>query len=213
MQSNPLHFLTDRQLRALAGLEGLTVPQILSKYRNFRTKEETEVRRKAPETNAVKAMKLLHSGQASSLQEAWDLVRGRKVVRGRQLGNPSATARKALASVVKKFSGEMGTIRDYPGNDSAAYVYFPSGTSEAAINAFGKKEGVSARLARHHSPGQPVYMGLFYSPPAQKNPRKGRARSPYRRNGGGAAEAMRLYHSGQASSLQEAWDIVKGGRR
>lgn len=28
-----------------------------------------------------------------------------------------------------------------------------------------------------------------------------------------AGTAMRLYHSGQASSLQEAWDIVKSGRR
>ena len=34
--------------------------------------------------------------------------------------------------------------------------------------------------------------------------------NPYRRNGSEAAEAMRLYHSGQASSLKEAWDIVRG---
>jgi hypothetical protein len=35
--------------------------------------------------------------------------------------------------------------------------------------------------------------------------------NPRRRNAGQAAEAMNLYHSGQASSLAEAWDIVRGG--
>lgn len=34
----------------------------------------------------------------------------------------------------------------------------------------------------------------------------------YAKNNGGAAEAMRLYHSGQASSLKEAWAMVKGAR-
>lgn len=39
----------------------------------------------------------------------------------------------------------------------------------------------------------------------------GYANNPYRRNGGSeAAEAMRLYHSGQARSLKEAWAMVKG---
>jgi len=37
--------------------------------------------------------------------------------------------------------------------------------------------------------------------------------NPRHRNPGQAATAMRLFHSGQASSLAEAWDMVKGTQR
>jgi hypothetical protein len=41
------------------------------------------------------------------------------------------------------------------------------------------------------------------NPKSLENPRK-------RKASGGAAEAMELYHSGQADSLAEAWAMVKG---
>ena len=45
----------------------------------------------------------------------------------------------------------------------------------------------------------------------QAERRAGYANNPYRRNGKTeAAEAMRLYHSGQAASLKEAWAMVRG---
>ena len=119
MQSNPLHFLTDRQLQALAGLEGLTVPQILAKYRNFRTKEASPTRsgNKAPQSKSAQAMRMLHSGEASSLQEAWDLVRGRKVVRGTRLKNPKGRSRSPSQSNAAKamrlyHSGQASSLQE-----------------------------------------------------------------------------------------------------
>ena len=187
MRLNPLHFLTDRQIKLLAQEEGLTVAQLLTKYGGRLRQTPTAKKRKATAKRKASATKK------------------RSVERG-FVANPSATARNALGRVIEKFSGEAGTFRDYP-DGVAVYVYFPSGTSETAINAFGKKKGVSARLAKHHSPGEPVYMVLAYhavSRSPQKNPvEEVRAQT-------NAATAMRLYHSGQASTLQEAWDIVKG---
>jgi hypothetical protein len=51
------------------------------------------------------------------------------------------------------------------------------------------------------------------------NPRrKGGAKPSAKRSGGrtaaqsNAARAMKLFHSGKASSLAEAWDIIRSGR-
>ena len=194
MQSNPLHFLTDRQLQALAGLEGLTVPQILAKYRNFRTKEASPTRsgNKAPQSKAAQAMRMLHSGEASSLQEAWDLVRGRKVVRGTRLKNPGyegsyplgegrvripGAKGRALRLAARRKMQEEDEAREAASHRDIRFGSYPLGEGRVRIS---KKT--------------PGYEGLTE---AQIN----------------AAKAMRLYHSGQASSLQEAWDIVKSGRR
>jgi hypothetical protein len=79
---------------------------------------------------AAEAMRLLHSGKATSLQEAWDMVKGRLTP------TPRLTPKKP---------------------------------------ATGKKKTTSA---------------------GKKKPT--------------AAEAMHLFRSGQAKSLQEAWDMVRG---
>jgi hypothetical protein len=94
--------------------------------------------RTAAQGNAAKAMKLYHSGQASSLAEAWQMVRG------------SSARRNPLS--------EDGAVVSNPRRKSGA-----------------KRAG--KRTA------------------AQSN----------------AAKAMKLYHSGQASSLAEAWSMIRGG--
>ena len=97
-----------------------------SSYRTLGNPAQTEA-----QTNAAEAMRLFHSGEASSLQEAWDIVR-------------SGAARPRKRTLMER----------------AVY-----------------------------------------------RPRTGAA------NAQNAAKAMRLFHSGQASSLQEAWDMVKGTQR
>ena len=95
-------------------------------YMTFGNPAQTEA-----QTNAAEAMRLFHSGEAASLQEAWDLIRG-------------GAARPRKRTLMER----------------AVY-----------------------------------------------RPRTGAA------NAQNAAKAMRLFHSGQASSLQEAWDMVKGTQR
>lgn len=95
-------------------------------YMTFGNPAQTEA-----QANAAEAMRLFHSGEAASLQEAWDIVR----------------------------SG-------------------------------------AARPRKRTPMERAVYR-----------PRTGAA------NAQNAAKAMRLFHSGQASSLQEAWDMVKGTQR
>jgi hypothetical protein len=93
--------------------------------------EDERMMRENPRAGqAAMAMNLYHSGQASSLAEAWDIVRG-------------GAARPRKRTLMER----------------AVY-----------------------------------------------RPRTGAA------NAQNAAEAMRLFHSGQASSLAEAWQMVKGQR-
>ena len=99
--------------------------------------------RTAAQGNAAKAMKLYHSGQASSLAEAWQMVRG-------------------------------SSARRNPLSEDGAVVSNP------------RRKG-GAKPSAKRSGGRTA---------AQSN----------------AAKAMKLYHSGQASSLAEAWSMIRGGR-
>jgi hypothetical protein len=98
--------------------------------------------RTAAQGNAAKAMKLYHSGQASSLAEAWQMVRG-------------------------------SSARRNPLSEDGAVVSNP------------RRKG--AKRSAKRSGGRTA---------AQSN----------------AAKAMKLFHSGKASSLAEAWDMVRRGR-
>jgi hypothetical protein len=97
-----------------------------SPYMTFGNPAQTEA-----QANAAEAMRLFHSGEAASLQEAWDLIRG-------------------------------GAARPRKRTPMERAVYRPRTGADNAQNA---------------------------------------------------AKAMRLFHSGQASSLAEAWDMVKGTQR
>jgi hypothetical protein len=80
-------------------------------------------------------------------------------------------------------------------------------------------------VARKRNPLIPVVL-LPPTPPPKKtlrgapveNPRRKGSKSKAKRSSGrtvaqsNAARAMKLFHSGQASSLAEAWDIIRSGR-
>ena len=65
-------------------------------------------------------------------------------------------------------------------------------------------------------PGEEEYYAQRFENPAKRG--KGKAKRGSKRSGGrtaaqsNAARAMKLFHSGKASSLAEAWDIIRSGR-
>jgi len=127
MRINPLQFLTERQIKLLAQAEGLSVSQLLAKYERLQRKPSRS--RKAPskrrastrgvsrgstrlnppqteaQANAAKAMRLFRSGQADSLKEAWDMVRGGKPTRAEE--KHFAHSQRAMALY---HSGEAATL-------------------------------------------------------------------------------------------------------
>lgn len=120
MRSNPLHFLSEKEAAVFARSEGITVAQLLARYPQIQIRvskaRKVTPKRKA-QTNAAEAMRLFHSDKAASLQEAWDMVRGRKTLRGRVLANPGSktktAAQRNAAKAMRLFhSGQASSLQE-----------------------------------------------------------------------------------------------------
>lgn len=157
MRQNPLHYLTDRQIRLLASAEGLSVEQLLAKYGGIRQRGAAS--RPAKKRPSAK----------------------RKVARGQVFTNPSKEQSVYVHHAATEAAARRLLARDCPHSKVVFLERIDTMKWHAVLQA--KKSASSAR----------------------KNPRTAAQTN--------ASTAMRLYHSGQASSLQEAWDIVKSGRR
>jgi len=228
--------------------------------------------RTAAQGNAAKAMKLYHSGQASSLAEAWQMVRGSSARRnplsedGMVVSNPRAktpTRRNGVfgptvhSSVAPAVVGRGRYRLDWVdhGYDGRLMVeLYGDGkflASEDTYAEVGTPPAELDRLARHllnrlrlpenpqdfvtsKQQGFPAwkrgthpkyisYTEWEHNPLSEdgtvvSNPRRKGSKSSAKRSGGrtaaqgNAAKAMKLFHSGQASSLAEAWDMVRRGR-
>ena len=157
MRQNPLHYLTDRQIRLLAAAEGLSVAQLFAKYGGLRQRGgASRPAKKRPATSAK-----------------------RKVARGQVFKNPRT--RRPLKKMT--FAEQKASAAQQRWLDAAA---------DLADRGLGGYE-------------EEILGPYPESPKRRANPRTAAQTN--------ASPAMRLYHSGQASSLQEAWDIVKSGRR
>lgn len=157
MRQNPLHYLTDRQIRLLAEAEGLSVAQLFAKYGGLRQGGgASRPAKKRPATSAK-----------------------RKVARGQVFKNPRT--RRPLKKMT--FAEQKASAAQQRWLDAAA---------DLADRGLGGYE-------------EEILGPYPESPRRRSNPRTAAQTN--------ASTAMRLYHSGQASSLQEAWDIVKSGRR
>lgn len=162
MRQNPLHYLTDRQIRLLAAAEGLSVAQLLAKYGGLRQRGgASQPAKKRPATSAK-----------------------RKVARGQVFTNPSmARVRAETLRMRKRYAEQKASAAQQRWLDAAADL------EDRGLGGYEEE-----------------ILGPYpESPRRRANPRTAAQTN--------ASTAMRLYHSGQASSLQEAWDIVKGGRR
>jgi len=152
MRQNPLHYLTDRQIRLLASAEGLSVAQLLAKYGGIRQRgKASSPAKKRPAPSAK-----------------------RKVARGQVFKNPSKEQSVYVHHAATEAAARRMLARDCPHSK----VVFLERIDTMKWHAVLREKAASAR----------------------KNPHSE------------AATAMSLYHSGQASSLQEAWDTVKSGR-
>ena len=159
MRQNPLHSLTDRQIRLLAEAEGLSVAQLFAKYGGLRQRGgASQPAKKRPATSAK-----------------------RKVARGQVFKNPSEEQSVYVHHAATEAAARRLLARDCPHSKVVFLERIDTMKWHAVLQA--KKSASSAR----------------------KNPRTEAQTN--------ASTAMRLYHSGQASSLQEAWDIVKSGRQ
>ena len=202
MRQNPLHYLTDRQIRLLAAAEGLSVAQLLAKYGGIRQRGgASQPAKKRPATSAKRKVA---RGQVFtnpyplvrpvplSLEQTQEIAKNALSAAGESLR--SASVRRILARDVKagKITGDV-YVTLQTNMDSlleAAEPYRSQGYFDDSGWAYVWVSEASPR--RRY-------------PEARKNPRTAAQTN--------ASTAMRLYHSGQASSLQEAWDIVKSGRR
>jgi hypothetical protein len=157
MRQNPLHYLTDRQIRLLASAEGLSVEQLLAKYGGIR-----------------------------------------------QRGKASRPAKKRPAPSAKR-KAARGQVFTNPSKEQSVYVHHAA--TEAAARRLLAQDCPHSKVVFLERIGTMKWHAVLRekAAAARKNPRAAAQNN--------AATAMRLYHSGQASSLQEAWGIVKSGRR
>jgi hypothetical protein len=194
--------------------------------------------RTAAQGNAAKAMKLYHSGQASSLAEAWQMVRGSSARRnplsedGMVVSNPRAYPGERYVYVLNHLNTSPGlrhiaeALANHTDADFDFIVKSKDGKTAKAILQEGLDTGLittrkagdfadEVRQVLRARRGNPLSEdGAVVSNPR----RKGGAKPSAKRSGGrtaaqgNAAKAMKLFHSGKASSLAEAWDMVRRGR-
>ena len=134
---------------------------------------------------AKEAMALYHSGRASSLKEAWAMIKA-----GAR-SNPRKPAAKAKPKAAPRKPSDWSSI------------FGKIGSRAAQIQ---QERGCHWRSAWDQAKRE---LSIDYTPKPKVSKKALAASNP-----AGAKEAMALYHSGQASSLKEAWAMVKRqGRR
>ena len=159
---------------------------------------------------AKKAMKLYHSGQAGSLQDAWDIVKSnprRLTKRGTVTTQRVLWPRRTQYSPV---NGQYGHSMSIPVNRRNPKSY-PHETQWIVTLQDGS---TSVEWAATHEIAEAVAHAQYGDDLAsvKRAPSRNKAkkrRTTKARGNPQATEAMRLYHSGEAHSLQDAWDIVK----
>ena len=177
MRQNPLHYLTDRQIRLLAEAEGLSVAQLFAKYGGLRQRGgASRPAKKRPATSAK-----------------------RKVARGQVFKNPGKFFRGTpQGHGLYRWFFVTGAADKEGFSPAIALWYTQRGVEASRLPIISDSRGFTP-VAEGGVPAE--ILEALSASSARKNPRTAAQTN--------ASTAMRLYHSGQASSLQEAWDMVR----
>ena len=77
MRSNPLHFLTERQVKLLAQQEGISVPQLLARYERLRA---TPSKAKKPSAKRPSTARSASRGRRMNPGQAAGLAKGQSLM-------------------------------------------------------------------------------------------------------------------------------------